>query len=71
MENFKDRLKILRIEKGLSQKAVALKIGISPTCYAGYEQGYREPDLATLKKLCVFFETSSDYLIGLNDYDLE
>lgn len=64
---FKDRLKELRTNKKLKQKEIAEKLGISVTCYAGYEQGYREPDLKTLIALCKFFETSADYLLGLED----
>ena len=61
------QLKNLRADKGLSQKAVAVALEISTTCYAGYEQGYREPDLATFKKLCLFFEVSADELLGISD----
>ena len=61
------RLKELRLEKGLTQKQVAEQLGISSTCYSGYEQGYREPDLKTLIKICKFFEVSADYLLGLKE----
>ena len=69
MVKFAEKLKNLRLEKGLSQKSVALSLGVSTTCYAGYEQGYREPDLTTLKKLCLFFGTSADYLLGITEFD--
>ena len=69
MVKFAEKLKNLRLENGLSQKSVALSLGVSPTCYAGYEQGYREPDLTTLKKLCLFFGTSADYLLGITEFD--
>ncbi|MBR1968379.1 MAG: helix-turn-helix transcriptional regulator [Clostridia bacterium] len=69
MVKFAEKLKNLRLEKGLSQKSVALSLGVSPTCYAGYEQGYREPDLTTLRKLCLFFGTSADYLLGITEFD--
>ena len=64
---FKDRLKELRTDKKLKQKEIAESLGISTTCYAGYEQDYREPDLKTLIALCKFFDTSADYLWGLED----
>lgn len=64
----KDRLKELRIERGLKQKDVAEALEISVSCYGGYEQGYREPDLKTLIKICKLFEISSDFLLGLSDY---
>lgn len=59
------KLKELRAEKGLTQKAVAEQLEISTTCYSGYEQGYREPDLKTLIKICKLFDVSADYLLGL------
>ena len=62
---FSKRLKEIRIESGLSQKQVAQKLEISVTCYAGYEQGYRQPDLRTLTRICLLFEISADDLLGI------
>ncbi len=67
MSKFTSRLRELRIEKGLTQKEVAAALEISVSCYGGYEQGYREPDLKTLINICKMFEISSDYLLGLED----
>ncbi len=67
MESFNEKLKELRQEKKITQKDVAELLGISTTCYAGYEQAYREPDLKTLKKICIYFDVSADYLLGLED----
>ena len=64
---FNEKLKELRKEKSLTQKQLAEILEVSTTCYAGYEQGYREPDFKTLKKICLFFDVSSDYLLGLED----
>ena len=64
---FNEKIKNLRIEKGLKQKEVAKILGVSETCYAGYEQGYREPDFKILKKLVVIFDVSADYLLGVED----
>lgn len=62
------KLKELRKIRKLKKKDVAFSLGISNSCYGGYEQGYREPDLDTLKKLCLFFDISADYLLDLEDY---
>ena len=64
---FNKKLKELRKEKSLTQKQLAEILEVSTTCYAGYEQGYREPDFKTLKKICLFFDVSADYLLGLED----
>ena len=63
--NFSEKLRETRLENKYTQKEVAEQIGISVTCYAGYEQGYREPDFKTLIKISKFFKVSTDYLLGL------
>ena len=60
-------LKELRAEKGFTQKEVADSLGVSKNCYAGYEQGYREPDLKTFRKIADYFGVSADYLLGRTD----
>ena len=65
MSTFSERLREQRTEKQLKQKDVAEALGLSVTCYAGYEQGYREPDFATLIKICRYLSVSADYLLGL------
>lgn len=62
-----NRLKELRTEKHVTQKEVASTLGLSITCYAGYEQGYRFPDLDILAKIADYFSVSTDYLLGRED----
>ena len=66
-KSFSEKLKEVRIDIGLNQKQVAEKLEISVTCYAGYEQGYRQPDLKMLTKICILFDVSADYLLGLEN----
>ena len=63
-----EKLRQLRIEKGLTLKEVSAELGISLMAYAHYEHGDREPSIETLKKLCLFYSVSADYLIGISDY---
>ena len=67
MSKFNEKIRELRLENGFTQKKVAGLLEVSATCYAGYEQGYREPDFKTLIKICKLFDVSSDYLLGLED----
>ncbi len=60
---FKDKLRYLRKHQELSQAQVAQNINILPSTYSNYEQGIREPDIATIKKLANFFDVSIDYLL--------
>ena len=67
MENFGERLKELRLEKGLTQKQVANEIGNTQSAIVYWESNKQEPTISTLKKLCRFFNVSADYLIGLEE----
>ena len=58
------RLKELRLQKQITQKEVAIKVGCSTNNYARYERGEREPDIYLLKKFADFFGVSVDYLIN-------
>lgn len=68
MDKLAEKLKELRLEKGLSQKEVSTALGLTRSAFTNYENGYREPSLETLKKICQFFDVSADYLLGLKNY---
>lgn len=65
--SFGSRLKELRIENNISQKQVANDIGISTTTISQYESDSRFPNEDMLKRLCLYYKISSDYLLGLTD----
>lgn len=60
-----ENLKRLRVEKHLSQKQLAQKIGVTSSTIALYEMGDRFPSLNVLVKLSHFFSVSTDYLLGI------
>ena len=62
-----ERLKQIRLDSGKTIKEVAGALGMTISAYAHYEQGRREPSIDILKKICVYFGVSSDYIIGLED----
>lgn len=51
MVNIADRIKKYRIAKGLSQKEIALGIGIDQAQYSRIESGKVEPTLSSLDKI--------------------
>ena len=67
MEKFAERLKEIRVERGLSQSAVSKALGLSRIACTNYELGIREPSLDLLVNLCDFFEVSADYILGRVD----
>ena len=67
MSKFSDRLKELRKEKGLSQKALAEQLGYNQSMICFWEKGVNEPTESAIRKAALFFEVSADYLLGLTD----
>ena len=62
-----NRLKELRIEKGLLQADVAKVINKSDRMVGFYENGKRDMSTETLAILADFFNVSIDYLLGKSD----
>lgn len=61
------RLVECRKSKGVTQKGVALGVGISERGYQRYETQEREPTIGILIALADFFGVSLDYLVGRSD----
>lgn len=64
---FAETLKAIRIDRGYTQRYMYTRLGISPNGYASYEQGRTEPNIETLKKICILLDVSANYLVGLED----
>ncbi len=65
---FAVKLKELRLEKDLSQKDLAQKLGVSSRVISYYEDGSRECGFDMLIKISRFFGVSTDFLLGITDY---
>lgn len=57
------QIKRYRLQAGLSQQKVAALLNMSQQALAYYEAGSREPNVDTLKKLCVIFDCTLDELL--------
>ena len=62
-----NRLKDLREDRDLLQKDVAREIGISQRGYSHYETGENNIPNVILVKLAVYYNTSTDYILGLTN----
>lgn len=62
-----NRIKELRIEKGLLQSDVAKYINKSERMVGFYENGKRDPNTDTLIKLSELLDASVDYILGKSD----
>lgn len=64
---FKNNLKLLRQEAGLGQVELANKLGVSKGIISLWENGLREPNLASLVEIALFFKVSLDELVGMEE----
>lgn len=65
--DFKERLKDLRTSKGLSQRELGKRLGITNSAISMYERGEREPDYETLEAIADLFNVDIAYLLGKDD----
>lgn len=61
------RIKDLREDNNLTQKTVAEHLHIRQNTYCQYENGQRQIPLPILIALAKFYNTSTDYILGLTD----
>lgn len=68
MAEFKDRLKGLRKEKGLTQDELAKCLEYtSRSTISKMEKGVVFPTVPNLISIAMFFKVSTDYLLGITD----
>lgn len=71
---FGQNLKMLRIEKGFTQKELAddmekkMAITVSTAGISQYENDKRIPEIDVLSKLATYFNVSIDFLLGKTSY---
>lgn len=68
---FKDRLKILRDSKQITQQSLADYIGVSRPTISGYETKSFQPSHEKLSRIAEYLGVSIDYLINGGPQDLE
>lgn len=76
MPDFKDRLKLLRKEKGLSQQELSNQLrpltddgkGCSKSAINMYEQGLRKPKIETLETIADYFNVDMAFLTGKSEH---
>ena len=61
------KIRELRLENGLTQKELAIKINSTDKSIWAYEKGNASPPIDTLIALANFFGCTVDYLIGRSD----
>ena len=66
MKEFSEKLKMLRLKKGLTQEELAKETGVGVSAISMYEQGNRIPRDEIKIRLAKFFEESVEYIFFAN-----
>lgn len=61
------RLRDIREDHDITQKALASHLNIRQNTYSQYENGQRQLPIDILVQLALYFHTSTDYILGLTD----
>ena len=62
-----ERIKELRKERNMTQRALGEAIGVDFRTVSFWETERYEPNITQIIKLCKLFQVESDYLLGLID----
>ena len=65
--NIAQRIKQLRLERNITQPELAKAINVSNGLISFWENSINEPKASLIIKLALYFNVSSDYLLGLED----
>ena len=61
------RIRDLREDNDYLQKDIAEYLNCTQVCYSNYEMGKRDIPTDVLIRLALFYNTSTDYLLGITD----
>ena len=64
---FSIRFKEFREEKKLSQAKIGKELGYTQVCISRWESGERMPNANDIIAVAIFFNVTTDYLLGLTD----
>lgn len=62
-----DKIKELRIKREYSQAALAKKLNVTRSTVNAWESGVNVPSVQCLTELCALFQTTADYILGLDN----
>ncbi len=65
--NIGENLKRLRLKKELTQEQLAEVLGVSPQAVSRWENNTAYPDITLLPSIAIFYNTSIDELIGMEE----
>ena len=63
-----ERIKSLRVERGIGQNKLAKDLCLSNASISYWETGKQIPSAEVIYKLSKYFNVSADYLLGLKEW---
>lgn len=65
MKGYAEIMRELREDHDLTQRQVAQVLGTTQQVYSRYEKGENELPIHHLRTLCLYYQVSADYILGL------
>lgn len=69
MKIFGERVKTLLKDAGLTQRALADALNLQPTTLCEWLNDHNEPPMQAIVDIAVYLDVSTDYLLGLKEYE--
>ena len=69
MKIFGERVKQVLKETGMTQKTLAGKLQVQTSTLCEWLNDHNEPPMQTIVDIAKLLEVSTDYLLGLKEYD--
>ena len=69
--NLKDKLRSLRLQKNITQEALANHLGITPQSVGKWERGEGFPDITLLPCIAFYFDITVDELLCVDQVRVE
>ncbi len=69
--NLKEKLRVLRQQKNITQEALASHLGITPQSVGKWERGEGFPDITLLPKIAFYFDVTVDELLCVDQAKVE
>ena len=67
MKEYYEILRELREDRDKKQSELATVLGTTQQVYSRYENGVNELPIRHLRTLCLYYQVSADYILGINE----
>lgn len=67
MKEYYEILREFREDRDKKQSELATVLGTTQQVYSRYENGVNELPIRHLRTLCLYYQVSADYILGINE----